>query len=126
VTVGSSGNMDRMAFLNDPAFMKYKIVITGDSQSELKGPNIIKRNFINHLSILPKINIVICHGGNGTIYQALSFGVPILCIPNNFKNEWNADRIEELGLGTFIDDISDAEHIEGLIESWRSKTKYLN
>lgn len=42
---------------------------------------------------------MVCHAGNGTIYQALMRGIPMVLIPSFFEQEWNAHRIVKLQLG---------------------------
>ena len=86
-------------------------------------PNTLSKSFINHTAILDMIDIVICHGGNGTIYQALSHGIPVICITNNFEQEWNSQRIEELELGTLINDISDVKEIRRVIDFWINRKR---
>jgi len=54
------------------------------------------------LRILEKSSLVICHGGNGTIYQALSKGVPVLGIPTFHDQDFNMQRVEDLGLGAAL------------------------
>lgn len=46
--------------------------------------------------------VMVTHGGRGSIYSALLRGVPLIGIPNQAEQEWNLDRIEELGLGKKI------------------------
>ena len=43
--------------------------------------------------------LVVCHGGNGTIYQALEQGRPIIGIPTIPDQDFNMRRVEALGLG---------------------------
>jgi len=45
---------------------------------------------------------VICHGGNGTIYQALAYGVPLLASTSIFEQEYNMERIREMKLGDYL------------------------
>ena len=42
---------------------------------------------------------VVCHGGNGTIYQALSEGAPIIGAPEFHDQDFQMQRVETLGLG---------------------------
>jgi UDP:flavonoid glycosyltransferase YjiC (YdhE family) len=44
-------------------------------------------------------DLVICHGGNGTIYQALQHGKPVIGIPTLADQKFNMRRVEALGLG---------------------------
>ena len=43
--------------------------------------------------------INITHGGKGSIYHALTYGVPIIGIPHLTEQEWNLDTVVELGAG---------------------------
>lgn len=55
--------------------------------------------------IMKKSDIVVCQGGNGTIYQAMSEGVPIIGIPTMHDQEFNLDRVEELGVGMHLSEL---------------------
>jgi len=118
VTMGSSGDWKKLSFLKNSIFSKYRFVLSGNADRTINLPNAVSRTFINHVSILPKIDLVICHGGNGTIYQALSFGVPVLSIPANFESEWNSNRIQNMGLGEVIESHYNADEIDVLMQSW--------
>jgi UDP:flavonoid glycosyltransferase YjiC (YdhE family) len=43
--------------------------------------------------------VVVCHGGNGTIYQALQQGKPVIGIPTIPDQKFNMRRVEALGVG---------------------------
>lgn len=121
VNIGSSGDLQKFSFLNNDYFKDFNIIITGEKNSGFAGKNIITRSFINNSAILDKIDLVLCHGGNGTIYQALAYGVPLVCATSIFEQEWNAKRVEDLGYGKCIDDIkSDKEKIE-IVKQWIGK-----
>ncbi len=47
-------------------------------------------------------DLVVCHGGNGTIYQALSHGRPVIGIPTIPDQAYNMRMVERLKLGTSI------------------------
>jgi UDP:flavonoid glycosyltransferase YjiC (YdhE family) len=44
-------------------------------------------------------DVVICHGGNGTINHALAHGVPVVLLPMFREQELNAEQVRGLGLG---------------------------
>lgn len=48
---------------------------------------------------------VVCQGGNGTIYQALRRGVPIVGIPTMHDQEFNLDRVVALEAGRKLSEI---------------------
>jgi len=43
--------------------------------------------------IMEKSDVVVCQGGNGTIYQAMSKGVPIIGIPTMHDQEFNLAQL---------------------------------
>lgn len=47
-------------------------------------------------------DLVVCHGGNGTIYQALQHGKPIIGMPTIPDQKFNMRRVEALGVGRTI------------------------
>lgn len=79
----------------------YQVLITtGASADAGEMPaNFHVTEFAPALSIIEKSDLVICHGGNGTIYQALSKGVPVLGIPTFHDQDFNMQRVEDLGFG---------------------------
>lgn len=44
-------------------------------------------------------NLVICHGGHGTIMQALKYGKPLVIIPYQYGHFYNAKRLVHLQCG---------------------------
>ena len=63
------------------------------------------------MAVLNHVDLMICHGGNGTIYQALAQGVPILGLTSIFEQEWNMNRVEELGLGEYLSSMEPTEQL---------------
>mgnify|MGYP001282352270 CR=1 FL=1 len=116
VSTGSSGSKNLLYFIDNTYFEKYNIVVSGKNVP-IKKNNIIYKEFIHLNSIIDKIDLIISHGGNGIIYQALSNAIPHIMIPSIFEQYWNATRIEKLSLGQ-IHNIFDG--IEDLI----SKIEY--
>jgi UDP:flavonoid glycosyltransferase YjiC (YdhE family) len=56
-------------------------------------------------SLMAASDLVVCHGGNGTIYQAIQQGTPIIGIPTMHDQEFNLDRVEALGLGIHLSEL---------------------
>lgn len=109
VSMGSSGNWKELAFLNDSRFSHVNIIAAGDSNKVLKAPHIVSADFVNLDVILPLCSFLICHGGNGTIYEGLRHHKYMYCLTNNFEQEWNVHRLRKLNLGEFIN--NNAEEI---------------
>jgi MGT family glycosyltransferase len=53
-----------------------------------------------------RADVVICHGGNGTTYQALAEGVPLVVWPFVRDQQWNARRQAELGVGLTLRELT--------------------
>lgn len=53
---------------------------------------------------------VVCHGGQGTLYQALSYGMPIIGIATHNDQQWNLDRVTDLQLGKQFGEDSCSPH----------------
>ncbi|WP_455369503.1 glycosyltransferase [[Eubacterium] cellulosolvens] len=118
VSMGSTGDWKNIDLLDDPSFKEYGIIVSGYRNPISSKSNIITKPFVNHSAIMDKIDVVICNGGNGTVYQALSYGIPVLCVTNIFEQEWNAKRVEEMKLGTFMNDLSDPDEVRSLVDFW--------
>jgi UDP:flavonoid glycosyltransferase YjiC (YdhE family) len=118
VSMGSSGSWQNMKLLSDPVFRSYHIITAGDDERVVNGPHISSCAFVSGNALWSRADLVICHGGNGTVYQALSYGIPVLCWPFLFEQEYNVKRIEQLRLGADISRIQDAATLRQVIEQW--------
>lgn len=50
-------------------------------------------------TVLPKVDVVVCHAGMSTMLQALYYGKPLVIIPYSPEEKINGRLVEELGLG---------------------------
>lgn len=67
-------------------------------------------------AIMKKSDVVVCQGGNGTIYQALRAGVPIVGVPTMHDQEFNLDRVVELGAGVHLSELRfQPEHLRSAV-----------
>ncbi|MGW7026982.1 macrolide family glycosyltransferase [Streptomyces xanthophaeus] len=60
------------------------------------------RPHVPQLQILRHADLFITHAGMGSVMEALSFGVPMVAIPQMSEQRANADRLTELGLGQIL------------------------
>jgi UDP:flavonoid glycosyltransferase YjiC (YdhE family) len=56
--------------------------------------------YVNTDALLPHCDLVCCHGGNGSLYQALSHGLPCVVVATHAEQSYGGKRIQELGLGS--------------------------
>jgi UDP:flavonoid glycosyltransferase YjiC (YdhE family) len=119
-TVGSTGALehvkDLLPFFNSD---EYQLCVTtgGVGKIDLIQSNLFVAEMVPGEKILEKAHLIVCHGGNGTIYQALSMGVPVVGIPTMHDQEFNMQRVEDLGLGKSISHLHfDLQEAVGVIK----------
>lgn len=118
VSMGSTGNWKNVLFLNDPFYSKFNVITASDKENILDAPHITKTAFLDVRDFFPAVDLVICHGGNGTIYQALQYGIPLLCKTAHFEQEWNVAGLQNAGLALSLDDITDEGRLKHIINNW--------
>jgi MGT family glycosyltransferase len=65
--------------------------------------NIQVYSHVPQLEVLKHSLLFLTHGGNNSIMEALSCGVPMVVVPHNSERAVNAKRVAELGLGMVIE-----------------------
>ena len=59
-----------------------------------------------HPFLMPQVDVMVCHGGMGSVAAALAAGVPMVCIPTTRDQPLNANRAAQLGAAVVIDDVT--------------------
>lgn len=76
---------------------------SGGSKSILSDSALCRHiDYIDFEYALPKCRAIVHHGGIGTLSQAVRAGIPQLIRPIKYDQPDNANRIHQLGLGTFV------------------------
>lgn len=80
---------------------EHQILITTGGLCDLGSVprNVFVERYAPGQALLARSDAVVSHGGNGTIYQALSCGVPVIGFPSIFDQEINLQRVCALGVG---------------------------
>lgn len=65
-------------------------------------PNIKVEQYVPQLSILEHADLFITHGGLNSISESISFGVPMIVVPNTIEQAINAARVEQLQAGLYL------------------------
>lgn len=82
---------------------------------------------VPQLEVLSRAKVFISHGGMGSTMEAISYGVPIIAIPQMFEQEANAKRIEELGLGKFLSpEITTPEKLREVFSEIATNVRYFD
>jgi MGT family glycosyltransferase len=99
---------------------EYQVVITtgwqiDPAQLAPLPDNVIATTYLPGIEMMKRSDLVICQSGNGTTYQALYAGVPIIGVPTHGEQWQNAALIEAQGAGLAIKP-EEINNIKPLIE----------
>lgn len=76
------------------------IVSLGPLHKQLRlGERMWGAQFVPQTAIVPHCDVMITHGGNNTVGEAFTFGVPTIVLPLFWDQYDNAQRIDECGFG---------------------------
>jgi UDP:flavonoid glycosyltransferase YjiC (YdhE family) len=104
-TLGSEGLVELVAHLGELAQQGMQIVVAtgGANLDGVDAPEgVFLEQYVNTDTLLPHCDLVCCHGGNGTLYQALSYGLPCVVVATHAEQHYGGKRIQELGLGVSL------------------------
>lgn len=62
-------------------------------------PDVIVERWIAQDAVLVRARAVVCHGGAGSVFGALRWGLPLVVVPQGADQFFHARRVEELGAG---------------------------
>jgi MGT family glycosyltransferase len=65
--------------------------------------NVHIERYIPQSSVLPHCDLVVSHGGSGSVIGALAHGLPSVLIPIGADQPWNAERCANLGVAQVLD-----------------------
>ena len=73
--------------------------------AQLKEPpaNFIAAPHVPQLEVLARADVFVSHGGMNSTMESLTFGVPLVVVPQMVEQEMTARRVQELGLGLALD-----------------------
>ena len=70
---------------------------------ELRAPgNAVLTGYLRHAAVLPHADLCVNHGGLGSIGAALTFGVPLVCVPLGRDQPVNAEAVAAVGVGRVV------------------------
>jgi len=124
VTMGSTGKVERIRAIAKRLLERDCQVVCTSAKAD--GPNLTDLPGVFSSPYLPgsrmcaAADVVACHAGNGTIYQALSQGTPVVGLAEFHDQDFNMQRVEALGVGlrpTREDDPADVAETVGRVLS---------
>jgi len=122
VSLGSLGSadvdlMNRLVAVL--AATPHRYLVSKGPQHELieLAPNMTGAEFLPQPAILPEVDLVITHGGNNTVAEAIHFGKPMIVLPLFWDQYDNAQRVAECGFGVRLATYEfEDEQLQGAIE----------
>lgn len=102
-SLGSEGLDELVAHLGELTRQGIQIVVAmgaTDISAQTQPPDgVFLEQYVNTEILLPHCDLVCCHGGNGTLYQALWHGLPSVVVATHAEQHYGGKRIQQLGLG---------------------------
>jgi UDP:flavonoid glycosyltransferase YjiC (YdhE family) len=111
-TLGTVFNVESgdlfMRVLSGLQELSINVIVTVGRQidPEVFGPqpdNVHIERYIPQSALLPHCDLVVNHGGSGSVIGALAHGLPMVVIPMGADQSLNAARCEHLGVGIALD-----------------------
>jgi MGT family glycosyltransferase len=95
-----------------------------ESDDFITPDNVVIFRSVKHSELFPQADLVITHGGHGTIIRALANGLPIICLPMGRDQYDNAMKVTLKGCGIQLSPKSSPRGIQRAVEQILSNNKY--
>lgn len=93
------------------------VLASGTSDLGVPPENFLVRPRVPQLAVLQHSRVFVTHGGMNSVMEALSYGVPLVVLPQMLEQRITAKRVQELGLGIALE--STAVTVDQLQEAVR-------
>jgi MGT family glycosyltransferase len=103
VTFGSTGRREVFDLVFSELGGRDEVVILttgGQVPPGVAAPaNFIVEEFLPGEAVLEVAELMVCHGGSGSLYQAALAGRPVVAVAMRGDQEWNGEEVVRLGIG---------------------------
>lgn len=79
--------------------------------------NVVVRRYVPHDEVMPHADLVVCHGGLGTVHAALAHGIPMVCMPHGRDQGDNAARVVAAGVGLRVSRVASVRRLRSTFKS---------
>ena len=91
------------------SLLPVRVLVTVGRDRDLRdigpvGPNVHVARWVPQADVMPHADVIVCHGGSGTVTAGLAAGVPMAVMPLFADQPHNARRVADLGAGVALDD----------------------
>lgn len=116
------------AILDALAGLAVRALVTTAGQVDIdarsRPSNVTTANYVPHALVLDETDVMVTHAGLGSIANALTFGVPLVCLPHHRDQPLNARRVADVGAGIALSEQPTASEIAGAIDAVLSTPSY--
>jgi MGT family glycosyltransferase len=104
LSLGSLGSADiglMQRLIDVLGTTRHRVIVSlGPRADELRlADNMTGAATLPQTTLIPQVDLVITHGGNNTVTEAMHFGKPMVLLPLFWDQYDNAQRVHELGFG---------------------------
>ena len=104
LSLGSLGGADiglMQRLIDVLGVTRHRVIVSmGPRSEELRlADNMAGAATLPQTTLMPQVDLVITHGGNNTVTEAMHFGKPMVLLPLFWDQHDNAQRVHELGYG---------------------------
>jgi len=102
VSFGSTGTLTaRDAVLQALCALDVQVLATGLAPDQAPS-GVRAASWLPGAEAAARADLVVCHGGSGTIYQALAAGTPVVCLPGHLEQALNSLAAARVGVGVTV------------------------
>jgi MGT family glycosyltransferase len=109
------------AILEAIASCAVRALVTTAGQVAIEGlsvpSNTTIADYVPHALVLDHTDVMVTHAGLGSIAVAMTFGVPVVCIPHGRDQPLNAQRVAAHGAGVALTELPGAAEIVAALEA---------
>ena len=87
-------------------------------------PNAHLSGYVRHAAVLPHTSVFMTHAGLGSVGAALTFGVPMVCLPIFLEQPDNAAHVETLGAGRNLGSSATVDELRDAVRDVLSDDRY--
>jgi len=88
--------------------------ISGEGLAPASNVRVVAR--ADHDVLVPLCDLIVCHGGHGTVMRPLTHGKPVICLPTGRDQPENAQRIVAAGAGLRLPRDASAQRIRRAVQ----------
>jgi MGT family glycosyltransferase len=129
VTMGSTG--DRRLFetaVEAFAGREHQVLMTTGGTSLGRHdlpPNVFVAEYAPGSALMARADVCVNHGGNGTIYQALGAGVPVVGVPTHADQQVQLQLCERAGVGRTVREVDlTPASLRAAVDHVRAEARY--